>query len=111
MKPFYACQSPAHWVSRRQFLSGAAGVVGALGFGDLVARADEVRRQDKRMLVIFLSGGVSQLETWAPKPGTPTGGPCQAIPTSVPGTHISELLPYTAQQMHRLALVRGINTA
>ena len=28
----------------------------------------------------------------------------------MPGTQIGELLPYTAQQMHRLALVRGINT-
>ena len=43
--------------------------------------------------MIFLSGGVSQLETWDPKPGTDTGGPFQAIPTSVPGMHICELLP------------------
>ena len=68
-------------------------------------------RSGKRVLVIFLSGGVSQLETWDPKPGTDTGGPFQAIPTSVPGIHICELLPHTAKQMHRLALVRGINTA
>ena len=27
------------------------------------------------MLIIFLDGGVSQLETWDPKPGTDTGGP------------------------------------
>ncbi len=63
------------------------------------------------MLVIFLAGGSSQLETWDPKPATNTGGPFQAITTSVPGIHICELLPYTAQQMHRIALVRGINTA
>lgn len=110
MQPSYACHSPDHAVSRRQFLaSAAAGTVGALGFGDLVARADEVHRQDKRVLLVFLAGGVSQLESWDPKPGTDTGGPFQAIPTSVPGTHISELLPYTAQHMHRLAVVRSIN--
>src|SRR5206468_2113942 len=63
------------------------------------------------MIVIFLSGGVSQLETWDPKPNTDTGGPFRAIPTSVPGIHISELLPHTAKQMHRMTLVRGINTA
>jgi uncharacterized protein (DUF1501 family) len=45
------------------------------------------------------------------KPGTNTGGPFQTIATSVPGTHICELLPYTARLMHRLALVRGVNTA
>src|SRR5206468_3423765 len=49
-------------------------------------------------------------ETWAPKPGTDTGGPFRAIPTAVPGTHVCELLPHTARQMHRLALVRGVNT-
>ncbi|MDP6444189.1 MAG: DUF1501 domain-containing protein, partial [Pirellulaceae bacterium] len=36
-------------------------------------------------------------------------GSC-AIPTSVPGVHISELLPDTAKQMHNLAIVRSINT-
>ena len=84
-----------------------------LGFKDMLTptAANEIRRQEKRVLVIFLAGGVSQLETWDPKPGTNTGGPFQAIPTSVPGVHISELLPYTAQQMHRLAVVRSINTA
>jgi hypothetical protein len=53
---------------------------------------------------------LSQLESWDPKPNTDTGGPFRAIPTSVPGLHISELLPFTAQQMHHLALVRSINT-
>src|SRR5262249_5263435 len=69
------------------------------------------RKTQKQVLVVWLHGGVSQLETWDPKPGTNTGGPFQAISTSVPGTQICELLPYTAQQMHRLALIRGINTA
>src|SRR5207248_1486922 len=89
MNAHYACNSPAHAFSRRQFLAGtAAGAVGMLGFKDMLspANATELRRQDKRVLVIFLAGGVSQLETWDPKPGTVTGGPFQAIPTSVSGT-------------------------
>ncbi len=63
------------------------------------------------MVVFNLHGGVSQLETWDPKPGAETGGPCRAIPTSVPGIHISELLPKTALQMHHLCLMRGVNTS
>jgi uncharacterized protein (DUF1501 family) len=62
------------------------------------------------MLVINMAGGLSQLESWDPKPGTATGGPFRAIPTSVPGVHISELLPRTARIMHHLALIRSINT-
>ena len=112
MNAHYACNSPAHAISRRNFLAGtAAAGIGMLGFKDLLspANASEIRRQDKRVLVIFLAGGVSQLESWDPKPGTATGGPFQAIPTSVPGVHISELLPYTARQAHQLAIVRSVN--
>lgn len=115
MKCSYACGSPDHGLSRRQFLTGvSAGALGVLGggFSGLVhpAAAAELAKQQKRVLLIWLAGGVSQLETWDPKPGTNTGGPLQTIPTSVPGVHISELLPYTAKQMHHMALVRGINT-
>jgi hypothetical protein len=74
------------------------------------AIAAQLKGSQKRMLTIFMQGGVSQLESWDPKPNTDTGGPFRAIPTSVPGIHISELLPYTAQQMHHMALVRGINS-
>src|SRR5262245_36398094 len=114
MRCTYACQSAEHGLSRRQFLAGAAtGALASLGFGGLVhpAAARELQAAQKRVLLIWLSGGVSQLESWDPKPGTDTGGPFRAIPTSVPGVQISELLPHTARQMHRLALVRGINTA
>ncbi len=110
----YACQSPEHAISRRRFLAGmSAGAAGLLGFNYLIQpiSAEALKKAQKRVLLIFLHGGVSQLETWDPKPGTDTGGPFQAIPTSVPGTHICELLPHTAKQMHRIALVRGINTA
>jgi hypothetical protein len=107
----YACGTAEHIVSRRAFLGtvGAATALGPLGFASPAAAA-ELTRTQKRVIVIFLSGGVSQLETWDPKPGTDTGGPFQAIPTSVPGTHICELLPHTAKQMHRMAIVRSLNS-
>ena len=64
-----------------------------------------------RVLTIFMSGGVSQLETWDPKPKTDTGGPFRAISTSVPGIQISEYLPGVAKQMKDLAIIRDMNTA
>ncbi len=106
--PWYACLSAEHRLSRRAFL-GTAAALGAAGFAGRAA-AGQLARAQKRVLVIFMHGGVSQLETWDPKPGTDTGGPFAAIPTSVPGTHVCELLPETAKHMHRLALVRGVNT-
>src|SRR3569623_1882605 len=110
----YACGTDAH-VSRRGFLGALSGVgaLGLAGFAGMtqVRGAEQLTSQQKHVVVFCLHGGVSQLETWDPKPGTPTGGPFRAISTSVPGVEICELLPHTAKQMHHLALVRGVNTA
>lgn len=102
-----ACGSAAHHLSRRGLLGGmAAAAAGAVAARPALARA--VAGSHKRVLQIFLHGGVSQLESWDPKPGTATGGPFRAIPTSVPGIHVSELLPCTARQMHHLGLIRSM---
>ncbi len=104
------CNGIDHLIARREFLRGSA--AGAIGLGTLTSplNAARLQQQQKRVLQIYLQGGVSQLESWDPKPGTQYGGPFQAIPTSVPGIHISELLPHTASRMHLLSLVRSINS-
>jgi len=115
MKCNYACQSSTHLVARRQLLGGmtALGLGGAFGSLSALAHpasAAQLAKDQKRVLVIYMSGGLSQLESWDPKPKTDTGGPFRAIPTSVPGLHISELLPQTATLMDKLAVIRSINT-
>lgn len=112
LKCKYACGTDSHLLARRQFIGTLGGgfVVGGLGAFTQGRAADHLKSQQMRVLTIFLSGGVSQLETWDPKPKTDTGGPFRAIPTAVPGIHISELLPLTAQHMDKLSLVRSINT-
>jgi len=109
----YACGSADHLLARRRFLGtiAAGAVVGGLGAFVHPVAAAQLARQQKRVLVVNMHGGLSQLESWDPKPKTNTGGPFRAIPTSVPGLHISELLPKTARQMHHLAVIRGVNTA
>lgn len=117
MKCTYACNSPDHLLSRRRFLGDVAaglGTVAGLGAGfssfTAPAVAADLARRQRQVLVIWLAGGASQLETWDPKPKTDTGGPFRSIETSVPGVRISELMPKTARQMHHLALLRSINT-
>lgn len=114
MKCQYACGSTEHVTNRRRFIGGIASGTAGLSLGGLLtgnpAIAEQLEGKQKRILNIFLHGGVSQLESWDPKPGTDTGGPFRAIPTSVPGIHLSELLPFTAKQMHHLAIVRSLDT-
>lgn len=111
------CGSPVHGVNRRGFLGAAA--AGAATFAadmtvlDLLKNpvfAEQVKRQQKRVILLWLAGGASQLETWDPKPGRPTGGPYRAIKTAVPGIEISELLPKMAQRIKHTAIVRSLNT-
>jgi uncharacterized protein (DUF1501 family) len=112
------CGSPEHVLHRRSFLGGVAAGATALTAADMTVLdvlrepvvADELKRQDKRVILLWLAGGASQLETWDPKPGRPTGGPYRAIPTSVPGVHISELMPQMAQRLKHTAIVRSLNT-
>lgn len=111
-KCHYACGSNEHLLARRQFLGTLTGgfVVGGLGAFTQGVASEQLRSNQMRVLTVFLKGGVSQLESWDPKPKTDTGGPFRAIPTAVPGIHISELLPKTAQHMDKLSLVRSINS-
>src|SRR5215218_10246219 len=111
------CGSPEHAMDRRRFLGAAAAGAAAMAADMTVldvlrepALAGELKAQQKRVILLWLAGGSSQLETWDPKPGAATGGPFRAIPTSVPGVEISELMPKMAKRMHHTCLIRSLNT-
>ena len=109
------CGSREHGVNRRQFLERGMATALGVSLGGIEAPydslwADELRRTDRHVLLLWLAGGSSQLETWDPKPGTATGGPFKAIATAVPGVHISELMPKLARLAGKIAIVRSLNT-
>lgn len=112
------CGSSDHAVSRRGFLGTAAATLGAAVGADMTqldmlsnsALAGELKKQQKRVILLWLAGGASQLETWDPKPGVATGGPFRSIQTSVPGVHISELMPKMADRMKHTLAIRSLNT-
>lgn len=83
-----------------------------MGLGGLVQQviAEDLKKKQKQVLFIWIDGGMSQLESWDPKPNTQFGGPFRAIPTSVPGIHVSEVLPRSAKIMEHLAIVRSLCT-
>ena len=92
------CSSAEH-LSRRRFLKGTLATAsgGVLlnwgGLTSLPALAEEVRREQKHCILLWMNGGVSQFETFDMKPGRPTGGLFRPVGTNVPGTHICELMP------------------
>ena len=66
----------------------------------------------KQVIMLFLSGGPPQHETFDPKPLAPAEirGPFKPISTNVPGIQFSELLPRTAARADRLAVIRSMFT-
>src|SRR5262245_48993160 len=101
--------------SRRWFLqTGLAGMAGLSLPGLLRCRAqgETAGRADRKaVILIWLSGGPSQLDTWDSKPDAPSEvrGPFASIATRVPGVRISEHFPLQATIMDRLALVRSVD--
>lgn len=90
--------------------AGAASVASFNGLFSIPAAAEQAKRAGKKCILLWLCGAPSQFETWDPKPGTETGGPFGAIPTNLPGVHISELMPQCATMMDKLAVIRSMNT-
>jgi hypothetical protein len=104
-------------VSRRELIRvGGLGSL-ALGLptlaaGRAVATGLAGRPRATSCLIIFLSGGPPQHETFDPKPAAPIEirGPFLPIATSVPGVQFSELLPRTAALAHRMCVIRSMTT-
>jgi hypothetical protein len=98
-------------VSRRSFLYGAsaAAAMGTFNFRDVVsARADDIRKQGRAMILLFMQGGPSQMETFDPKPGIENGGSTAAIDTAVSGIQIAEGWDQTAKLMNDIAIIRSM---
>ena len=97
--------------SRRRLLWGTlGGALGMAAFEGAGLTSSVPIASNKKLLLLFLSGGASQLETFDPKPDSKYGGPFRSIATSLPGIRVGELLPHTAKAMHRLAVIRSVNT-
>ncbi len=99
-------------VSRRAFLhtvSAAAWASGTLSFRDVVTvRAEDLKKQGRAMILLWMQGGPSQLETFDPKPGTENGGETKAIDTAVSGIQIAHTWTETAKVMNDLAIIRSM---
>lgn len=118
MNKKYFCGGADHVINRRGFLGALGATAGAGLCADMTAVqalalpevSEELRRNQKRCIVLWLAGGASQLETFDPKPGVITGGPFTSIQTSTPGVRISELMPKMAARLKDTCIIRSLNT-
>src|SRR6202050_5593498 len=100
-------------LSRRDWLSlSACGLASSATpwFGDLVRAAAAHPARKRSCILLWMSGGPSQLDTFDLKPGHEHGGPFKEIDTNVPGIKISEHLPQVARHMDKMALIRSMST-
>jgi hypothetical protein len=98
-------------LTRRGFLSVAAGVTLTGWLGRLAAHAQE-QHAAKSCILLWMAGGPSHLDTFDLKPEASdrVRGEFQPIDTSVPGIQISEHFPRLAQLIEHAALLRSMST-
>src|ERR1700682_6069378 len=102
-------------MNRRHFLKHIAGFAalalpGIQFVRTIQANAQELRRQNKSVIIMWMGGGPASIDIWDLKPGRPTGGEFREINTAVTGIRISEHMPKVAEQMRNLVILRSLTT-
>ena len=93
--------SPLPRLTRRQMLRlASAGAIGASASGWIETLAEAAAtdpRRRKSCILLWMTGGPSQIDTFDPKPGHANGGPFKPIETAVPGI-LARRAPAQARQ-------------
>ena len=99
-------------ISRRDCLRASAGLGLSFLLPALDLKAANARggERKKSVIVLWMAGGPSQLETWDPHPGTEIGGSTTAIDTKLPGLQIASLFPQMAEQIQHLNVIRSLTS-
>ncbi|MDX1679545.1 MAG: DUF1501 domain-containing protein [Akkermansiaceae bacterium] len=112
-------------LNRRDFLSATAKTCFGLTIGGSMARlfTDNAWAVDpaiakagggkaKHVIYLYMSGGMTHIDTFDPKPDAPSDikGPTKAIKTNVEGIQLGHCMPLLAKQMDKVALVRSLST-
>ena len=106
------CPGP---VSRRSFLEAGSLALGGLGLSDLLRLRASAKKsggtaKDTSVILIWLQGGPSHMETYDLKPNAPVEyrGECRPISTAAPGVDVCEHLPLHAKVADKFVLIRSI---
>lgn len=101
-------------LNRRQLLQASGlGLLGASASGWAPLLADEVAKDPGRRrhcILLWMSGGPTQTDTFDMKPGHANGGEFKEVATKAPGLKFSEHLPKLGEMADKLAVVRSLST-
>lgn len=101
-------------VTRREVLRVGGLAFGGLSLADIlkVRAADAGGSRPRSVIMVWLRGGASHIDSYDMKPDAPAEvrGEFRPIPTNVPGIRICEHMPLQARMMDRLAIIRGIRS-
>jgi hypothetical protein len=109
----YAEATPTGRFTRRAFLRGAslAGLGWLTPVGQLLTGlAQDAPRRDaaRSVILLWLAGGPSQLETFDPHPDTEIAGGTRSVDTPLRGVQLAAGYPRLAEQMESLAILRSV---
>jgi hypothetical protein len=104
-------------VSRRNMLKASLAGIAGLSVADLLrcraeaSGAGKPAKGHKSVILLWMAGGPSHIDTWDPKPGRPleNRGPFSVISTRLPGTLICEHLPKQAAMLDKFTLIRSVD--
>jgi len=100
---------------RRHFMkhaaAGAAVTVPGLNFlTNVRAKAAEMKKKQKSLIILWMGGGPSTIDLWDMKPGSPNGGEHKPKATKASGIEITEHLPKVAEQFRNLSIIRSLSS-
>lgn len=110
---FDPCCGGAEHYSRRTLLkaAGLSGLSWLTPLGNLLAANAEAAPSGKpaqSVILLWMAGAPSQLETFDPHPGSPIAYGTEAISTSAKGIQIASSLEQTAEIMNEVSLIRSV---
>ena len=100
--------------NRRDWMRLAAAGISATSMSgwlqQLAAQTATDAKRQRSVILLWMSGGPSQIDTFDVKPDHANGGPLKPIATSVPGMQICETMPKLSRMMEHIVPIRSMST-
>jgi hypothetical protein len=95
-------------LGRQQFIASSVAATSVLNTSKIFSQSQKAPA--KSLIMLWMGGGPSQLETFDPHPGTPIGGPTKSIKTKVKDIQIAEGFEQLAEVMDQVSLIRSMTS-